>query len=288
MRALQEKVAQALGSSVIDLRPIAGGDINESYACTLADDRRIFLKYHPQAPPSMFAREAEGLQWLQASETLRVPKVLAFASADGPPPYFLALELLSSAPKVPNFDEDLGRGLARLHQYGADGFGFKNNNFIGTLPQDNRREKSWSEFYRSRRLQPQLGMLRQRMGNLGGLERKFDRFFARLPDWVGPEEAPSRLHGDLWGGNLHTGPRGEPCLIDPAVYGGHREMDLAMMKLFGGFGPRVFDAYLEAHPCAPGLGERIKLYQLYPLLVHANLFGGHYVRSVESVVDGFV
>ena len=105
---------------------------------------------------------------------------------------------------------------------------------------------------------------------------------------VGPAEPPARLHGDLWGGNLHVTEAGAPCLVDPAVYAGHREMDLAMMKLFGGFGPRVFAAYHEAAPLAPGHAERTALYQLYPLLVHVNLFGEGYVGSVRSALASYV
>ena len=116
------------------------------------------------------------------------------------------------------------------------------------------------------------------------MRRGFERLFARLGELVGPEEPPSRLHGDLWGGNLHTDDAGAPCLIDPAVYGGHREVDLAMMRLFGGFGERVFSAYSEAFPLAPGSRERVALYQLYPLMVHVNLFGGGYGGSVERIL----
>ncbi|HYP91419.1 MAG TPA: fructosamine kinase family protein, partial [Polyangiaceae bacterium] len=115
-----------------------------------------------------------------------------------------------------------------------------------------------------------------------------ERLAARLAGLVGPGEPPARLHGDLWSGNLHVDAAGAPCLIDPAVYGGHREVDLAMMRLFGGFGERVFAAYHEAFPLAPGYAERVTLYQLYPLLVHVNLFGGGYVRSVESSLARYV
>jgi fructosamine-3-kinase len=120
------------------------------------------------------------------------------------------------------------------------------------------------------------------------LRRAFERLFLRLPELVGAAEPPARLHGDLWGGNLHIDAGGEPCLIDPAVYGGHREVDLGMMRLFGGFSERVFQAYAESHPLAPDARERVPLYQLYPLLVHANLFGGGYVGSVERVVSSYV
>jgi fructosamine-3-kinase len=116
------------------------------------------------------------------------------------------------------------------------------------------------------------------------MRRGFDALFGCLTERVGPDEPPARLHGDLWGGNLHVDEEGRPCLIDPAVYGGHREMDLAMMRLFGGFSPRVFAAYHEAYPLAPGWEDRVPLYQLYPLMVHVNLFGRGYVGSVEGAL----
>ena len=129
----------------------------------------------------------------------------------------------------------------------------------------------------------------QRRGLFGASELDaFERLYGRLEELVGPSEPPSRLHGDLWSGNLHTGPDGAPCLIDPAVYGGHREMDLAMMKLFGGFGPRCFAAYNEAYSLAPGASERVDLYQIYPLLVHVNLFGGGYVGSTMRAVRRYL
>jgi fructosamine-3-kinase len=116
------------------------------------------------------------------------------------------------------------------------------------------------------------------------MQRSFERLFQNLTELVGPDEPPARLHGDLWGGNLHVAEDGAPCLIDPAAYGGHREMDLAMMQLFGGFSPRVFEAYAESYPLGPGHAERVPLYQLYPLLVHVNLFGGSYVAAVERAL----
>jgi fructosamine-3-kinase len=118
--------------------------------------------------------------------------------------------------------------------------------------------------------------------------RDFDRLFVRMPELTGPPESPARLHGDLWGGNVLADEQGAPCLIDPAVYGGHREVDLAMLRLFGGADPRCFAAYDETWPLAPGHEDRVRLYQLYPLLVHVNLFGGSYVQSVESALHAYL
>ena len=146
----------------------------------------------------------------------------------------------------------------------------------------------WAAFYRQRRLEP----LVERAASRGLADRAFrsafERLFAVLADLVGPAEPPALLHGDLWGGNLHVADSGEPCLIDPAVYGGHREIDLVTLRLFGGFSPRCFAAYDDAYPLAPGAEGRVPLYQLYPLLVHVNLFGGSYVGSVKQALSAYV
>lgn len=286
-RALERALHEALGSAVRSTRPLAGGDINEAFELDLADGRRVFLKTNASASPLMFPAEAEGLAFLREAGALRVPEVLAVSDA-GATARFLVLELLTPGPRVRDFDERLGRGLAELHRFGAPCFGLAHDNFIGSLPQSNRAQPSWSEFYWRERLEPQLERSAARGLTSARMRTGFERLAAELPRLVGPDEPPARLHGDLWGGNLHADAEGQPCLIDPAVYGGHREMDLAMMKLFGGFGARVFDAYAEAYPLAAGHADRVALYQLYPLLVHVNLFGAGYVQAVERGLARYV
>ena len=227
--------------------------------------------------------EARGLALLAEARALRVPEVLAVSSVHDAV-RFLALELVPSGSPARGHDETLGRGLAALHRFGTPGFGLDHDNFIGSLPQSNRARPNWAEFYEKERLAPQLARAVGQGRASAAMRRGFERLFTRLSELVGPEEAPSRLHGDLWGGNLHTDDSGAPCLIDPAVYGGHREVDLAMMRLFGGFGERVFSAYSDTFPLAPGSRERAPLYQLYPLMVHVNLFGGGYGASVERIL----
>jgi fructosamine-3-kinase len=283
---LGNAVARRMGSNVVAAEPLAGGDIHAALCVRLADGRRVFVKSHPSAPGTMFAAEARGLEWLREAGALRVPEVLAFsdpAARDGT--RFLILEYIEPAPKVAAFDELLGRSLAQVHRAGSPTFGFDHDNFIGPLAQLNAPAADWPTFYAERRLEP---LLRQAAdAGLAGtrLRRDFEALFARMTDLVGPPEPPSRLHGDLWGGNLHIDDRGHPCLIDPAVYGGHREIDLAMMRLFGGFGPRVFHAYREAWPLLRGVEERVALYQLYPLLVHLNVFGAAYSSGVASALE---
>jgi fructosamine-3-kinase len=278
-------VGRALGSEVTDARPVSGGDINDAAVAHLADGRQVFVKTNEPRYRAMFPVEARGLQWLAEAGALRVPEVLAVCSEDGGDPPFIALEHLEPGPRQGDFDEQLGRGLAELHRFGAPHFGLDHDNFIGKLPQHNDRRQDWPTFYRECRLEPQLRMATDRGLASKAMRKGFDRLFARLDALVGPPEPPARLHGDLWGGNLHGTPDGAPALIDPAVYGGHREVDLAMMRLFGGFGPRVFAAYDEAYPLAEGHEERVALYQLYPLMVHVNLFGGMFVSSVERSLE---
>jgi fructosamine-3-kinase len=284
--ALSEALATALGSAPRSARRLSGGDINDAFEVRLADSRSVFVKTNAHAPPEMFPAEARGLVWLAEARALRIPEVLA-VSSESDSARFLALELVRPGTPGRGHDESLGRGLAALHRCGAARFGLEHDNFIGSLPQSNAPHASWASFYESERLAPQLARAAAQGRASAALRRGFERLFARLSELVGPEEPPSRLHGDLWGGNLHTDETGAPCLIDPAVYGGHREVDLAMMRLFGGFGERVFSAYAEAFPLAEGAGERVELYQLYPLMVHVNLFGGGYGASVERILSRY-
>jgi fructosamine-3-kinase len=196
-------------------------------------------------------------------------------------------EWLEPAPRASDFDERLGLGLAALHRAGAACFGLDRPNFIALLPQDNESAPTWAEFWRQRRILPLLERARSLGLSDAALDRTLDRLLPRLEQLLGESEPPARLHGDLWGGNLHVDVRGEPALIDPAVYAGHREVDLAMMRLFGGFGERVFDAYSEGYPLADGHRERVELYQLYPLLVHLCSFGRGYLGQLQRCVSRY-
>ncbi|MCH9684132.1 MAG: fructosamine kinase family protein [Deltaproteobacteria bacterium] len=276
---LREAVGQALGAAVVQAKPLSGGDINEAWAVQCGDGW-VFVKSRPGAPASTFSVEARGLQWLAQTNALRTPAVLAY----GEDPPFLALEQLTPGPPRDDFDATLGRGLAAMHRDGPAQFGLDHTNFIARLTQDNTPTDDWPTFYWERRLQPQLRLATDAGLADAGLRRELDALASRLPSRCGPPEPPARLHGDLWGGNLMVDDQGMPALIDPAVYGGHREIDLAMMQLFGGFSARVLAAYDEAHPLAPGATQRVPLYQLYPLLVHVNLFGGSYLGAVRRAL----
>jgi fructosamine-3-kinase len=279
--ALEER----LGTPIREAKRLAGGDINDAYALTLQDGNRIFLKTHPNPPRGLFEAEARGLRWIEEAGAIRVPRVLGYSDQR---PAYLALELLEPATRCEGFDEVLGRALAALHSSGASSFGLDHDNFVGRLPQSNAPTSDWPTFYWRSRLEPQLRLASKSGLVDSGLRARFDALRRVLPELVGPDEPPSRLHGDLWGGNLHVDEAGRPALIDPAAYGGHREIDLAMMRLFGGFGSGVFAAYEETYPLAPGAAGRIPLYQLYPLLVHVNLFGRSYLGSLTGALAACV
>jgi fructosamine-3-kinase len=217
----------------------------------------------------MFAAEAAGLAWLEGP--VRVPRVIALADD------WLALEWLDLEGRPD--PAALGRGLARLHALGAPTFGFDQPNFLATLPQDNTPEDDWPTFYVERRLRPLVRRARL------GLERQLDALLEH-PELFGPPEPPARLHGDLWWGNVSSC-AGAPVILDPAVYGGHREVDLAMLALFGGLPEALIAAYDEVFPLADGWRDRIALHQIYPLAAHACLFGGGYGTQVATALARF-
>jgi fructosamine-3-kinase len=273
--ALAADIEEALEVRITRADRVSGGDIHAAYRVGLDDGRSIFVKGGSRALPGMFAAEARGLGWLAEPGTIRLPEVLAWS--DG----FLALEWIDRGRPARDHDQRLGRGLALLHRAGAPSFGLDHDNFLATLPQNNAARSTWAELYGEARLRPLLARAEADGHATKSMRRAVENVIERLPSLVGPEEPPARLHGDLWGGNAMVDDAGGPVLVDPAVYGGHREMDLAMMRLFGGFSNAVFAAYEEAFPLAPGHEERVPLYQLYPLLAHVCLFGRGYVASVE-------
>lgn len=273
------EAADALRVAVVGLRKLSGGDINAAYWVALGDRRHAFVKTLDAPPPDFYRREAEGLRWLAEANALRVPDVLAYG------PRFLALEWIEAGPRAGDFDTALGQGLAAMHRCGAATFGGQPDNYIGTLAQRNDARPNWPAFYLECRLAPQVAMAYDRGLRRPALRDGLAAIDRRLDELFGPAEPPARLHGDLWSGNVHTTHHGLPCLIDPAAYSGHREVDLAMMKLFGGFGDATFAAYHEAYPLAEGADDRVPLYQLYPLLTHLNLFGGSYLAPVERILE---
>jgi fructosamine-3-kinase len=234
-----------------------------------------------------YRAEASGLRWLAEARALRVPKVIAQSEPEDAVAFLILEHMARTAPAL-DHDDTLGEGLAALHAAGAPRFGLDEDNQIASLPQSNRAHDSWPAFYAEERIRP----LVRRAVEVGTAPPAWlalaDALAERLPGLAGPAEPPARLHGDLWSGNVITDSRGQPVLIDPAVYGGHREMDLAMLALFGGLSPRVTAAYQARAPLAADWKARVRLWQIYPLLVHAVLFRGSYVDAAEAAMRDYL
>lgn len=280
--SLAAAVAAALGTEVVRVEPVAGGCISEAGRVDLADGRSVFAKAAHGLPPGLLDVEAEGLQWLAEVPDVAVPRVVA-ATADA-----LVLEWIKPGPPTATTGEQLGRQLARLHAAGAPAFGWYRDGFIGREPQANTpTTEDWPSFWVDRR----IDRLSRRAVDRGTLDPAalplVDRLRDRLPELAGPPESPARVHGDLWSGNVHVGAGGRPWLVDPAAYGGHREVDLAMLHLFGRPSPSVVPAYDEAFPLADGWRDRLALWQLEPLLTHTVMFGGSYGASALRVLREF-
>jgi fructosamine-3-kinase len=261
---------ELLGSAVVATAPVAGGDVCVATKLRLSDGTTALMKTLNNAPAGFFESEAEGLAWLSEAGATAVPEVLA--SDDG----CLILRWVEPGRPSPDAATTFGRGLAATHRAGASSYGADRDGFIARLPLLNKAAPSWAEFYGQRRVLPYLKLARDH-GRITAEEAgRVEGVVARLADLV-PEEGPARLHGDLWNGNVLWGTEQRVWVIDPAAHGGHRETDLAMLALFGlPHLPRVLDAYGEVSPLADGWQDRVGVHQLFPLLVHACLFGGGY------------
>jgi fructosamine-3-kinase len=278
---LGAEIAAALDCGVISMVSLGGGDVADSYRVELIDGRTVFAKTKLGADPEFFITEAAGLRWLRDAGAVAVPEVLGVSS--NPP--FLIQQWIEPGYPHESTEADLGRSLAKLHRTGAPYFGRRDRRTTTSRGLSNEPEQSWAVFYAQQRLIPLARLCR----DSGSLPRQavadLEDVAERIDDLVGPEEPPARLHGDLWAGNRLIGAGGVSWLIDPAAFAGHREFDLAMMRLFGGFGHRCFDAYSEAYPLSDGWESRVALYQLAPLAVHAIKFGGGYAAATQQALD---
>ena len=263
---------------VVRAERLGGGDVAESYRLTLRDGCTVFAKTHANPAPFFFDTEARSLRWLGEVRALPVPEVLAVSSE------LLVLEWIDERPGTATDEAAFGAGLAQLHAAGAPAFGRADARTTGSRGLPNDPCDTWVEFYAERRLQPLARLARDGGALPDDAIAALERIAGRLAELGGPPEPPARLHGDLWLGNRIVDAAGVSWLIDPASHGGHREFDLAMMRLFGGFGAAAFAAYAEAAPLADGWEDRIALHQLAPLTVHAIKFGGGYVAATVAAL----
>ena len=272
-----------LGVKLVSLSQLGGGDFASSYCATVQDGRKLFIKTHSNPPPAFFLTESTGLRWLTESGTVNIPDVLG--SSDSPP--YLALQWIMQGSGRRSTESDFGRQLAALHAITQTSFGRSDGATTGSLAVPNKQHSQWSQFFASQRLIPLI----DRAARSDALPvrdlRAVEKVTERLEDFNVPVEPPSLLHGDLWAGNRLVDDQGRSWLIDPAVHCGHREFDLGMMALFGGYGDDCFAAYHEVNPLVPGWESRLPLHQLAPLLVHAIKFGGSYVGAVRAVLKQF-
>jgi fructosamine-3-kinase len=278
---LRAALERSLDAAVVAEAPVHGGDVAIAYRIDLADGRRAFAKTHAAPPAGFFTTEATGLTWLREPGLLPVPEVMALSDDE---PAHLVLEWIDVGRPTGATEAELGGALAALHRAGAPCFGREDRRTTGSRGLPNEPTATWAEFYAGNRLLP-LARLARDAGALparaiAGLEE----VAADLERFGAADEPPARLHGDLWAGNRLVDERGRSWLIDPAAHGGHREFDLAMMRLFGGFGQDCFAAYEDAHPLADGWEARVPLHQLAPLVVHAIKFGGGYVGAATEAI----
>ena len=288
MRNIEQFIAEFLEEnlnihfSTIQLHAVGGGSINETYRVSVDANKYFFLKLNTTGKyPDFFIKEKNGLDFICQQKILQVPQVVACKTVGNA--QLLLLEWIDTGVKHKNFWQSFGEELAMLHRVTDEHFGFYEDNYMGALVQVNSKTKSWTEFFIHHRLRSQLQLAKEKQL----LHQKHIDAFERLEEVIKNifnEEKPSLLHGDLWSGNYICNADSRPVLIDPAVYFGHRSMDLAMTTLFGGFDKHFYDSYHYHFPFPSGYTEQWEVCNLYPLLIHLNLFGAVYLNSVENIL----
>lgn len=284
---IKSRIEEKLNSKIKSLSSLSGGCISDAFKVTTIDGSNYFLKYNPAISNDMFIKEANGLKELAKANAIRIPEVLSFNDD------FILLEFISTGSRKKNFFEEFGRSFAQMHKFSSNTFGFYEDNYIGSNPQinipDEKQKSNWVNFYFNKRILYQL-QLAEKLGNsTPELRKGISKLENKIQEIIGnTQEKPSLLHGDLWGGNYMVDENSNAVLIDPAVYYGHREADLGMTKLFGGFSSEFYRAYNETFPLEDGYEYRENIYKLYHILNHLNLFGGGYYSQVLSLIKFYI
>ena len=294
--SLDQAITSLFGESlrIVSKRPVHGGDINESYCLSLSDGSAVFMKCNSLKNLSFFEAEAKGLEALRNTKTIGVPKALAMGTDKAQRMSFLLMEYLEHAAKLTGYWEMFGRELAAMHRADSTkfaeleqgrSFGFTHDNYIGASPQINTPQENWITFFQECRLLPQIKMAERYLDSK--TRKQFTKLMDHLDSYLVEPEFPSLIHGDLWSGNAVCGPNGKAWILDPAVYVGHYEAELAMTELFGGNPQSFYDAYHEVTPIDSGYHDRRDLYNLYHMLNHLNLFGATYLGSVQRILNRY-
>lgn len=275
---------QGLSEEITHTKSIGGGSINSAIKVS-TNDGAWFLKFNfAQAHPQMFESEYHGLKLMAEAQTIRIPQPLNFY--EGNHYSCILMEWIEQGARQLNFWPDFAKQLSQMHQCTEDYFGLEFDNYMGSLPQKNSKHADFVSFFIQERLEPQIKLARDD-GYINEKHiRQSERLYNELPS-IFPEEKPSLVHGDLWSGNFMNDEKGNPVIMDPAVYFGHREVDIAMTTMFGGFSSKFYEQYQNNYPMETGWESRLDFYKLYPILIHVNLFGYSYVGSFENIVSRF-
>ncbi|MFN4145414.1 MAG: fructosamine kinase family protein [Runella sp.] len=279
---LYETLGQAL--EVLEVRLVSGGSINTAVR-VFTSEGTFFVKFNHAEREDMFEKEARGLAMLRQADALHIPTVLGYGQKGDKA--YLIQPFVENGGQRPDFWENFGESLALLHSHTQKQFGLDFDNYIGSLPQSNSLTNNGIVFFIEKRLRPQVGLALYNDLISHEMYQRFEHFYELLPNLL-PNERPALLHGDLWSGNFLTNERGRVSLIDPAPYYGFREAELAFTQLFGGFDDSFYDSYQDTFPLEPGFDYRIPIYNLYPLLVHVNLFGRSYLPPIERLLKRYV
>ena len=284
--SLTEAIQTIFGDNVTvtSRRAIGGGDINDACKLELSNGEPVFMKSNRMENLAFFTAEERGLAAIRSTNTIGTPQVLGIGIDQSDRPFsFLLLTFIESGTRIPDYWETFGRELAQMHAVEQETFGWSSDNYIGMTSQKNTSRDSFLDFFRESRLEPQFRMAEKYFS--AGDHRKIDKLLSHMENYYIEPEHPSLLHGDLWSGNHMTGSDGKAWLIDPAVYVGHPEADLAMTELFGRCPQSFYDAYNQVSPLQPGYERRRDFYNLYQLLNHLIMFGGSYLSSVRRILD---